>query len=282
MKRNHAMLLCRRAHSRAMCCRSLPIARDGISASTKARTTLSRFPSREWSAGRRQGACEAPTMTNLCERLARVPQRERIASPSREARASCGDGVARPIAPTQRLPALHLRPRCTRGGGDHPSASCARRDEKRYRNIFRKRESQDRRGFVARGCSPKENFRHCERSEAIQKATKQELDCFVAPLLAMTKCQCACRFFVRDFFCGGGGFGGPIFFNAASAACSPLSHAPSTVPYNVSCVASPAMKTLPNGSPRSLRPPAAPGAAARSRRPGRAAPRGRLNAADRR
>jgi hypothetical protein len=49
-------------------------------------------------------------MTNLCERFVRVPQRERIASPSREARASCIDGVAKPTAPTQRLPALHLRP----------------------------------------------------------------------------------------------------------------------------------------------------------------------------
>ena len=29
-------------------------------------------------------------------------------------------------------------------------------------------------------------IRHCERSEAIQKAEKQELDCFVAALLAMT------------------------------------------------------------------------------------------------
>ena len=29
--------------------------------------------------------------------------------------------------------------------------------------------------------------RHCKRSEAIQNATKQGLDCFVATLLAMTK-----------------------------------------------------------------------------------------------
>lgn len=49
-------------------------------------------------------------MASPCERFARVPRRERIASPSREARASCSEGVAKPIAPTQRLPALHLRP----------------------------------------------------------------------------------------------------------------------------------------------------------------------------
>jgi hypothetical protein len=29
-------------------------------------------------------------------------------------------------------------------------------------------------------------FRHCERSEAIQKIASEELDCFVASLLAMT------------------------------------------------------------------------------------------------
>ena len=46
-------------------------------------------------------------MTNLGERFVRVPQRARIASPSREARASCIDGVAKPTARTLRLPALH-------------------------------------------------------------------------------------------------------------------------------------------------------------------------------
>jgi hypothetical protein len=30
------------------------------------------------------------------------------------------------------------------------------------------------------------SFRHCEQRDAIQKATKEELDCFVASLLAMT------------------------------------------------------------------------------------------------
>lgn len=46
------------------------------------------FPlTKKWSAGRRQGFAR-PLMTNLCERFVRVPQRERIASPSREARAS--------------------------------------------------------------------------------------------------------------------------------------------------------------------------------------------------
>ncbi len=30
------------------------------------------------------------------------------------------------------------------------------------------------------------SLRHCERSEAIQKAKSEELDCFVATLLAMT------------------------------------------------------------------------------------------------
>jgi len=84
-------------------------------------------PSQEGSPERRQGACEAPMMTNPCERFVRVPHRERIASPSREARASRSDGGAKPIAPTQRLPALHST-RCTRGG-DHPSAHERQRDE---------------------------------------------------------------------------------------------------------------------------------------------------------
>ncbi len=54
----------------------------------------------------------------------------------------------------------------------------------------------------------------------------------------------------------------PIFFNAASAARSPLSQAPSTVPHSVSWVASPARNTLPTGSIKIRREPCPPGAAA--------------------
>src|SRR6202043_970669 len=53
----------------------------------------------------------------------------------------------------------------------------------------------------------------------------------------------------------------PIFFSAASAARSPLSQAPSTVPHRVSWLASPARKRLPSGSVRIFREPCAPGAA---------------------
>src|SRR5205807_4376461 len=45
----------------------------------------------------------------------------------------------------------------------------------------------------------------------------------------------------------------PIFRNAASAARSPLSHAPSTVPHSVSWVASPARNMQPIGSLRIFR-----------------------------
>src|SRR6476620_6724101 len=74
---------------------------------------------------------------------------------------------------------------------------------------------------------------------------------------------CGCRF-LRDLdgFAAGSGLEGPIRFSAASAARSPESHAPSTVPHNVSCVASPAMKTLPNGSASTRRDGWPPGAAA--------------------
>jgi len=65
------------------------------------------FPhQKKWSAGRRQGFAR-PLVTNLCERFVRVPQRERIASPSREARAFRCGRFARPSARTLRLPALH-------------------------------------------------------------------------------------------------------------------------------------------------------------------------------
>jgi hypothetical protein len=39
--------------------------------------------------------------------------------------------------------------------------------------------------------------RHCERSEAIQRAIKI-LDCFVASLLAMTKPQTFNKYYVRE------------------------------------------------------------------------------------
>src|SRR5580704_9986513 len=53
----------------------------------------------------------------------------------------------------------------------------------------------------------------------------------------------------------------PIFCNAASAARSPLSQAPSTVPHRVSWVASPARNMQPIGSVKILRDGCAPGAA---------------------
>ena len=83
----------------------------------RARTTLPRFHflfKKKWSAGRRQGACEAPFDEPLREVRPRTATK-RIASPSREARASCIDGVAKPTAPTLRLPALH-QPRPRRHG----------------------------------------------------------------------------------------------------------------------------------------------------------------------
>src|SRR5271155_3907661 len=58
-----------------------------------------------------------------------------------------------------------------------------------------------------------------------------------------------------------GSVSAPILRNAASAARSPLSQAPSTVPHKVSCVASPARNRLPRGSVRILREPCPPGAA---------------------
>src|SRR5229473_8323741 len=56
-------------------------------------------------------------------------------------------------------------------------------------------------------------------------------------------------------------FNAPILRSAASAARSPLSQAPSTVPHSVSWVASPAMKMQPIGSVRIFRDGWAPGAA---------------------
>src|SRR5580692_9630343 len=56
-------------------------------------------------------------------------------------------------------------------------------------------------------------------------------------------------------------FSAPIRRNAASAARSPLSQAPSTVPHNVSWVASPARNMQPIGSANTLRDGCAPGAA---------------------
>src|SRR6202041_73017 len=53
----------------------------------------------------------------------------------------------------------------------------------------------------------------------------------------------------------------PIFCSAASAARSPLSQAPSTVPHRVSWVASPARNMQPIGSVRIFRDGCAPGAA---------------------
>src|SRR6516165_1217324 len=57
-------------------------------------------------------------------------------------------------------------------------------------------------------------------------------------------------------------FSAPIRRSAASAARSPLSQAPSTVPHSVSWVASPARNSDPIGSSRALRDDCAPGAAA--------------------
>src|SRR5215212_10961900 len=53
----------------------------------------------------------------------------------------------------------------------------------------------------------------------------------------------------------------PIFRNAASAARSPLSQAPSTVPHSDSWVASPAKNMQPTGSLRTFRDGCPPGAA---------------------
>src|SRR4029450_841112 len=53
----------------------------------------------------------------------------------------------------------------------------------------------------------------------------------------------------------------PMRRSAASAARSPLSQAPSTVPHNVSCVASPAKNTLLTGSLNTFRNGCAPGGA---------------------
>src|SRR5690242_370410 len=57
-------------------------------------------------------------------------------------------------------------------------------------------------------------------------------------------------------------FSAPIFRSAASAARSPLSQAPSTVPHSVSWVASPARKTAPTGSASAARDGWPPGLAA--------------------
>src|SRR5262249_33438260 len=71
----------------------------------------------------------------------------------------------------------------------------------------------------------------------------------------------------RRFTAGAGLEGGsshraPMRRTAASARRSPLSQAPSTVPHNVSCVASPAKNTLLAGSLNVFRNGCAPGGAA--------------------
>src|SRR5664279_5738125 len=58
-----------------------------------------------------------------------------------------------------------------------------------------------------------------------------------------------------------GSLSAPIFRSAASAARSPLSQPPSTVPHRVSWVASPARNMQPIGSVKTLRDGCAPGAA---------------------
>ena len=61
---------------------------------------------------------------------------------------------------------------------------------------------------------------------------------------------------------GSASFSAPILRSAASAARSPLSHAPSTVPHRVSWVASPARNMQPTGSVKTLRDGCPPGTAA--------------------
>src|SRR6185312_14847263 len=60
---------------------------------------------------------------------------------------------------------------------------------------------------------------------------------------------------------GSGSLSAPMRRNAASAARSPLSHAPSIVPHSVSCVASPARYMQPTGSVRTFRDACPPGPA---------------------
>src|SRR3954469_7370838 len=60
-------------------------------------------------------------------------------------------------------------------------------------------------------------------------------------------------FGAREGTAAGSSFSAPILRKAASAARSPLSQAPSTVPHSVSWVASPARNTLPIGSAKTFR-----------------------------
>src|SRR5436190_18445732 len=78
-----------------------------------------------------------------------------------------------------------------------------------------------------------------------------------APRLAGT----ARRFITGAGAATGSSLSAPIRRNAASAARSPLSQAPSTVPHRVSWVASPARYMQPTGSVKTLREPCPPGVA---------------------
>jgi hypothetical protein len=115
------------------------------SASVRARTTLSRFPSPQWSAGRRRGFARPPEAGLARARLhvstagVRTPRRRR-------ARYDIG-GVAKPAARTLRLPALHQH---------RPEA--ALRPVRRRRVMSTERADRLERTIVIRGLKSRMNL----------------------------------------------------------------------------------------------------------------------------